>query len=89
MLLDDSVMRRSNALREMMQLARSIVADGKVSELEAKAFRAWIERNPDVVGISRVDQIVGILRNVFSDGRLTEEERAQLVEALDDFGGGS
>ena len=88
MLLDDSVMRRSNALREMMRLARSIVADGEVSELEAKAFWAWIDRNPDVVGISRVDQIVGILRNVFSDGELTEGERAQLVEALDDFGGG-
>ena len=88
MVLDDSVLRRSNALREMMRLTRSIIADGQVSELEAKAFQAWIDRHPDVVGISKVDEIVGILRNVFSDGRLTDEERAQLVEALDDFGGG-
>ena len=88
MVLDDSVLRRSNAHREMLRLSRSILADGYVSELEAKAFQAWIDRHPDVIGISKVDEIVGILRNVFSDGRLTEEERDQLVEALDDFGGG-
>ena len=87
MVLDDSVMRRSDALREMMRLARSIVADGQVTELEAKAFQAWIDRNPHVAGIGKVDEIVGVLRNVFSDGRLTSEERDQLIAALDEFGG--
>jgi hypothetical protein len=51
--LDESVMRRSNALREMMGFARAIIADGYVSESEAKGFQAWIEANEDVVGIGR------------------------------------
>lgn len=87
MVLDDSVMRRSDTLREMMRLARKILSDGVVSEAEAVAFRAWIERNPDVSGVAKVEQIVGLLRNAFSDGRLTADERRRLAEALDDFQG--
>lgn len=87
MVLDDSVMRRSDALQEMMRLARSIASDGQVTDMEAKVFHAWIERNPEVKGIASVNEIVGILRNFFADGRLSEAERAQLVKALEDFGG--
>ncbi len=71
----------------MMQLARAIIADGKVSESEAKGFQDWIEANPDVIGIAAVDEIVGILTNFFSDGHLSDEEKEQLVEVLESFGG--
>lgn len=87
MVLDDSVMRRSDALQEMMRLARSLVSDGEVTDMEAKVFHAWIQRNPDVKGIAAVDDIVGILTNVFADGRLSDQERAQLVTLLEEFGG--
>jgi hypothetical protein len=85
--LDDSVMRRSDALRDMMRFARAIVADGEVSESEAKGFQAWIEANPDVRGLPAVDEIVGILANFFADGKLSEDEKVQLIEVLKDFGG--
>lgn len=87
MVLDDSVMRRSDALQEMMRLARSIVSDGQVTDMEARVFHAWIERNPDVNGIAAVEEITGILRNAFHDGRLNDRERVQLVRLLADFGG--
>lgn len=87
MVLDDSVMRRSDALKEMMRLARSLVSDGVVTNMEAKVFHAWIERNPDVKGIAAVDEIVGILTNAFADGRLSEQERSQLAKLLEEFGG--
>lgn len=87
MVLDDSVMRRSDALHEMMGLARAIVADGVVSDAEAKAFQAWIDSHPDVIGIQSVDEIVGILTNVFSDGQISDGERAQLAEILEGFSG--
>jgi hypothetical protein len=85
--LDDSVMRRSDALQEMMRLARSLVSDGRVTDIEAKVFHAWIERNPDVKGILAVDEIVGILTDAFADGRISDAERAQLVTLLEEFGG--
>lgn len=87
MVLDDSVMRRNDALREMMRFARAVVADGEVTESEAKGFQAWIEAHPDVLGLPSVEEIVGILTNVFDDGRLTEPERSQLAEVLARFGG--
>lgn len=85
--LDDSVMRRSDALQEMMRLARALISDGVVTNMEAKVFHAWIERNPDVKGIAAVDEIVGILTNVFADGRLNDVERSELARLLEEFGG--
>ena len=86
LVIDDSVMRRNHALREAMQFARDIIAGGTVSHSQAKAFQRWIESNPDVLGIPAVDEIVGILANVFGDGHLSAEEKAQLTEALEHFG---
>ena len=87
MVLDDSVMRRSDALREMMRFARAIVEDGHVSDSEAKGLHAWILANPEIASLPQVDQIVGILTNFFSDGKLSERERALLAELLEGFGG--
>ena len=87
MVLDDSVMRRSDALREMMRLSRTIVADGLVTDEEARKLNAWIEGNPHVKGIPAVDDIIGLLTNILADGRITEPERTELAKALKDFGG--
>lgn len=85
--LDDSIMRRSDALREMMRFARALIEDGDVSDSEAKGFYAWIQANPDVIGLPQVDQLLGILANFFADGRLSEAERKSLTEILENFGG--
>ena len=87
MVLDDSVMARNSALRELMRLARVIVADGVVSDSEAKGFHAWIEANPHVRGIPQVDDMLGILTNVIHDGQLTDAEKKELAELLERFGG--
>ncbi len=87
MVLDDSVMARNDALREMMRFARAIVADGTVSDEEAKELRAWIEANPHVHGLPSVDDILGILANALHDGSLTETEREELGSLLERFGG--
>ena len=71
----------------MLGLARSILADGKITEMEAKVFRSWIERNPDVLGVSPVPEIVGILRNAFADGRLSAREADELRVLLSEFAG--
>jgi hypothetical protein len=85
--LDESMMRRSDALREMMRLARAIVADGVVTEEEARRLNAWIEGHPDVKGIPAVDEIIGLLTDILADGRITEPERTELAKALKEFGG--
>jgi hypothetical protein len=81
------MMRRSDALRDMMRLARAIVADGVVTEEEARRLNAWIEGHPDVKGIPALDDIIGLLTDILADGRITEPERTELAKALKDFGG--
>jgi len=54
-ILDDSGMRRSDALRAIMGFAKAIVADGDVSEGEAKGFQPWIDAHEDVRGLPAVD----------------------------------
>lgn len=87
MVLDESVMRRSNALRETMSFARAILADGEVSDSEATGFKHWLAANSDVIGLPAIDEIVGVLENIFSDGHISESERRHLVELLERFGG--
>ncbi len=86
-MLDDSVMRRSDALQRMMRLARAIVDDGVVTEAEARTLNSWIESHPDVKGIAAVDEVVGVLTDILADGRVTEPERSELVTLLEGFGG--
>lgn len=88
MVLDDSTLRRNQALQEMIRLARAIVVDGEVSDLEAKMFRSWLDRHPDLSGVFPVPELTGILKNVFADGVLSAAEREQLKELLERFSGG-
>jgi hypothetical protein len=85
--LDDSVMARNDALREMMDFAQAIVEDGVVSESEAKGFQAWIEAHPHVRGLAAVDDIIGILTNALHDGHLSDAEHEEIARLLERFGG--
>jgi hypothetical protein len=87
MVLDDSVLRRSNALQEMLRLARSIVADGEVSDMEAKVFLSWIDRHPDMLGVWPVSEVARVLRKTLADGRLSASERDELQELLERVAG--
>ena len=81
------MLRRSNALREMMDLARFIVGAGDVSEMEAQIFQRWIENNPDMLGVYPVNELVSILRDAFTDGTLSESGKEELRALLQDVAG--
>ena len=85
---DDPLLKRNQALQEMLRLARSIVADDEVSELEAKVFRAWMERHPDMHGVWPTSELVRVFRRIFADGKVTKAEREELRRLLRDVAGG-
>ena len=87
MVLDESMLRRGDALREMLELARFIVADGEVSELEAKIFQRWIDQNPDMLHVHPVEQLVGTLRTALADGVLSDAEKESLRKLLEELAG--
>ena len=71
----------------MLSLARSTIADGDVSEVEANAFQTWIDEHPDMLGVWPVGELVGILQNAFADGHLSIPEREELRALLNRVAG--
>ncbi|NIP58502.1 MAG: hypothetical protein GWM92_15205 [Gemmatimonadetes bacterium] len=85
--LEDRILRRNRALREMLELARGVIADGVVTPGEAAAFRRWLEDNPDMTGVWPCDLLVQRLRSVFSGDRAQRRDLRRLREALREIAG--
>ena len=86
-ILDDRVLRRNTAMKEMLDLSRGIVSDGVVSEAEARRFQTWIDENPDMLGVWPVSELVGIIQKVLDDGRVSAAEQSELMSLLERVSG--
>lgn len=70
--------RITRDLAEMLGLAKGVLADGRVSDEEVRALNAWTEAHPDVVSAWPGRILHRRLRTILSDGRVTNQERADL-----------
>ena len=87
MLEFEGMLRRNQALQELLELARTVVADGVITKIEAEAFRHWVDTHPDMSGVWPVGTVTRALKRVFADGELSEREREELLEILEDLAG--
>ena len=78
-------LRRNHALKDMLDLARSVIADGVITDAEAEALQRWVEHNPDMIGVWPARNLIWTLRRVLYDGYLNEDGRAELLEKLADM----
>lgn len=85
--LPDRVLRRNRALRELMGFCRSAIADGEISDEEIRQFEEWVDAHPDMLGVAPLNRIAPILRTIFDDGEVSEEERAALTELIAELSG--
>ena len=85
MLEFEGMLRRNQALQELLELARTVVADGVITKIEAEAFRHWVDTHPDMSGVWPVGTVTRALKRVFADGELSERE--ELLEILEDLAG--
>lgn len=84
---DADPLRRSRALQEMLDLARTVIADGVITDAEAEALKRWVEHNADMIAVWPADTLIRTLSRILSDGYLDEDERAELLEMLADMTG--
>ena len=84
---DDGILRRNQALQELLDLARTVVADGELTKIETEAFQHWVNTNPDMSGVWPVGIVTRALKRAFADGQLSEADRAELLELLEDVAG--
>ncbi len=83
MLEFEGMLRRNQALQDLLELARTVVADGVITKIDAEAFRYWVDTHPDMSGVWPVGTVTRALKRVFADGELSEREREELLELLE------
>ena len=74
-------------IHEMLGLCKGIIVDGVVSEAEAAALRAFLDRRPEIRSQWPANVIAVRLERVFADGFVDNDERAELTELLTDVTG--
>ena len=75
-------------MAEMLGLAKGVLIDGVVSEDEAMTLMNWAEERPSVVLAWPGNVLYRRLRNIFSDGHASEDEREDLAQLLKELVGG-
>lgn len=78
----------ARSLDELMGFVRGILADGEVSDAEARALLTWCESNPLAVAEWPGREIATRLSRIFADGVVTDEEREDLAALLQAATGG-
>jgi hypothetical protein len=67
---------------EMLGLVRQVLADGVVTEEEARALSAFVRARPDVASRWPGDVLTLRLERIFEDRRVDPEEREELARML-------
>lgn len=80
--------RADRACNELVGLCRGLLADGHVSEMEARFLKQWIERNAEFTETYPFTQLYAQLSGILRDGFLDEDESADLHDTLVRFVGG-
>jgi NAD-dependent DNA ligase len=75
----------AKATNEITGLIRGILADGVVTESEAKYLREWINSRPALLDDSLVRALSDRIERIFDDGIVTPEELEELKIVLEQF----
>jgi hypothetical protein len=81
--------RTERDLSELLGIAKGFLADGLVTEGEARFLRDWAATHPDATNQWPVNIIHTRLQEYFADGRIDDDERRDLRELLASLIGGS
>lgn len=73
---------KSKALERLVDLARDIIADGRISLDEAIVLRWNIQHNENLLNDKMANGLLGILSSVLEDGAITADEEAALLKEL-------
>ncbi len=74
---------------ELLGLAKGVLADGHVSEIEAHVVRTWVESHAAIAETWPITCLAQRLDAIYSDGRVEEDERIELQDLLKALVGGN
>jgi NAD-dependent DNA ligase len=77
---------RTRQVDELIGLAKGIAADGVLANSELEYLVRWLVANREITRDPIVDALYHQIRAMLADGVFTDEERADLLSILRDFG---
>lgn len=77
------------AVHQMLGIVHGVLADGVVSDQEARALADWLDRNQELRDRWPVSVLRRRLERIFADGRVDDDERRELAELLDAIDSGA
>ena len=72
----------------LIGISQGFLCDGNLNDNEIRFLRDWLERNESIAAAWPGDVIYARVRDVLSDGQVTEDERVYLTEMLQKLIGG-
>lgn len=72
----------NKSVSELIGLLSGIAADGYLHDLEIRYLQTWLTDRRDVISIWPGDAIASAIEAILSDGRVTEGERAHLLDSV-------
>jgi len=79
----------SKAFDQLKGICHGILADGVITDDEARYFKAWVEKNSVIETTWPFSEISGRVRELFSGQKISEEERDDLKSIMEAITGGS
>ena len=70
-----------NRVLELSRLCSRVSADGRLSDDEVLEVLQWLDQNHDIAN-PEVQRLVALSREIIADKRVTREERASLLKAM-------
>jgi len=77
----------SKAIDQLSGMCAGILADGSVSETEARFFYDWVKKYASYEPVWPFTDILSRLDRIFSDGLISEEERHELKNIMEQITG--
>ena len=75
----------TSSIQFLSGLVHGIMADGELSNREVAALSSWVNANDFLAGTYPFDEIHGMLCAILSDGKISENERNQLMALFSNF----
>jgi NAD-dependent DNA ligase len=81
--------RAERDISEFLGLAKGLLADGEVTEAEAKLVAEWVATHQTAAEQWPMPQLIARLERIFRDQKVDESERRELAEILSSIVGGT
>ncbi len=76
---------RTGEIQKLQGILHGILADGVITEEEAKELARWLTENDHLKGTYPFDELDSLLTGVLADGKIDEEEQHTLKSFFEEF----